>query len=778
MNRRKRTAGVGQKCGVARQAALVLRTAAGCFLGAVCSSFAFVDAAVAAPTPPIVVPGPGIVVDRCSLYSKAYQSFANGAWWNNEGAEFGMVFCTTIQFPPQPVTVTRGNWDIQIPVTYLGDHETGTLTGPTGSYPFGLTHTTVNVTATATSIGSNPIQTFQPSNASSNPNCSFSSIVATLEPGVVPVNSTGTISLYDINAPDAPVGAQATGQQDVGNGASGILHVPLALDWARSQVTFSISVTQSLPNTNAPEQPFNEVSCASAICPLNQNWSNTSDFNSVSTSNPDQTNNCLNNCACPIPQNSIVYIEPAALLQLNLLPVTIVYSPVGSKAKSSFTLDSQTGTNVQFSQSSQTVNASTADDKEALSGGLTLLGFTASGSGTWDNSVLSSQSMTSGQNVSITDAADIGYTTTNPWPSSWPPLDSVTYATQPFWNDLFLLALNPQIAAWDYPRGAIVEPLGSATLIYAYVQQLDQCGTQKNGVLTEFSSPIAGTTSSSSFGLTNSECLALLQLDPFWVADTQNAVPAPARTLLSVGNLSGGTDQVVNEKTSATLAVTQSQNSTYTSTVTASEANNFNDSFSENIAQLIGINGGLSTTTSNTNASTLTATYIAQSGSTLVNSETTSNEVFDPQNTQTVGIVFYQDAYLGAIAIQDLSMSFGRCRLYPGLCDVYTPPKPCSGVNLCGRFPIREKPILFQPILPNFDRHFSRPVQQASPIAATYKPLRDLLPVFSKIALPAGSLSKLQTVSTGVADLSKARVLTKNPPPPPQRAQPKPLSDR
>jgi hypothetical protein len=40
-------------------------------------------------------------------------------------------------------------------------------------------------------------------------------------------------------------------------------------------------VTQSLPNTNAPEQPFDEVSCAANSCPLNQNWTNTSGFNSV-----------------------------------------------------------------------------------------------------------------------------------------------------------------------------------------------------------------------------------------------------------------------------------------------------------------------------------------------------------------------------------------------------------------------------------------------------------------------------------------------------------------
>jgi hypothetical protein len=725
-----------------------------------------------APTPPMAVPGPGIVVDRCSLYSSAYEKFANGAWWNDLGAEFGMVYCTTITFPAQPVTVTRGNWDIQIPVTYLGDYETGwSLTGPTQYYPFGKTHTTVSVTATATSIGANPIQSGQPSNASPNANCSFSAIVTTLEPDPTPISSTGTIALYDVNAPDAPSGALATGQQDSGNGASGILHIPLAPDWARSQVTFSITVTQSLPNTNAPEQPGLEAApCNSEICQLTQSWSNTSDFNSVSTPNFAQVNNCTTNCACPTPENSIVYIEPAALLQLNVLPVTIVYSPVGSKAKSSFALDAQTGTNVQFSQSSQTVNATTADDKEALSGGLTIVGFSVSGSGTWDNSVLNSQSNTSAQNVSIVDTTDIGYTSTVPWPSTWPALDSVTYATQPFWNDLFLIAVNPQLAAWDYPSGAIVEPLGSAALVGAYVQQLDKCRTQKDGVLTYFSSPIAGTTTNNQIGLANSDCLALLQLDPFWVADTQNAVPPAYRTMLQAG-ISGGEDEVVNENTSATLAVTQTQTDAYTTTVTSIQTNKLDDSFSENYEQLIGVKGGLSTTTSNTNATTLTATSVTQSGATLKNSVTTSNEVSDPQNTKSFGAVFYQDAYLGGIAIQDQGMSFPHCRLNPLLCAQLQPVTLCP---VCARLPQNwQKTILYHPVVLDFNRHIARPLRHVAPMEATYKPLRDVLPLFSKSAMGANSLSTLQTVATKTADLSKARINVEHPPPPPQRTQPK-----
>lgn len=727
------------------------------------------------PTPPFVIAGPAVIVDRCSLYSKAYTQFASGAWWNDDGAEFGMVYCAAITYPSQPITVTRGNWDIQIPVTYLGDQETGTLSGPTQYYPFGQTHTTVSVVATAQSIGANPVQSWQPSNASSNQNCSFTSIIATLEPSATPTNASGSIVLYDINATDAPSGAQATGQQDSGNGASGILHVPLAVDWARSQVTFSITVTQSLPNSSSPELPGNEAApCNSEICALYESWSNTSIFNSASTPNPLQTNNCMTNCACPTPQNAIVNIVPPALLQLNLMPLTIVYSPIGSKAKSSYTLDVQTGTSVQFSQSSQTINATTADDKEALSGGLSLLGFTPSGSGSWDNSVTDSQSATNAQMVTITDAADIGYTSTVSWPSTWPALDAITYSSQPFWNDLVLVAVNPQLAVWDYPSGAIVEPLGSASLLSAYVSQLDNCANQPNGTLTNFGAPNAGSTSNNMIGLSNADCLALLQLDPYWVADTQNAVPGAYRTILPIG-IAGALDQSVTEKTSTTLAVTQTQTSAYTSEITSIETNSVNDSFSENYEGLIGINGGFGVTNTSTGKNTLTATYIAQQGSTLVNSVSTSNEVSDPQNTQNVDVVFYQDAYMGSIAVQDQGMDFPKCRLSPQLCPTVVTFKPCIFVQiLCGRQPIWQLLAPSVKPTPNFNRHIARPLRTMNVLPATYQPLKTMLPLFSKSSVSAASLQLLTNATKRSANLSKARTLITNPPPPPQRAKPTP----
>ena len=67
--------------------------------------------------------------------------------------------------------------------------------------------------------------------------------------------ATGSITLYDYLAPDAPAGAKQTGQQSASpfSGiAYGSIVVPINASWAQSILTFSINVSQGVPG-NDPE---------------------------------------------------------------------------------------------------------------------------------------------------------------------------------------------------------------------------------------------------------------------------------------------------------------------------------------------------------------------------------------------------------------------------------------------------------------------------------------------------------------------------------------------
>jgi hypothetical protein len=110
------------------------------------------------------------------------------------------------------------------------------------------------------------------------------------------------------------------------------------------------------------------------------------------------------------------------------------------------------------------------------------------------------------------------------------------------------------------------------------------------------------------------------------------------------------------------------------------------------------------------------------------------------------------DEYLGGIAIQDHAMNLPHCRMFPESCEVFKPGplEPCDfAAMLCGRPPIWLKSIVVQPVIPNFNRHFSRPLQQVAPVVATYKPLRDVLPLLSKSSSAAGSLSIFRPLPPG-----------------------------
>jgi hypothetical protein len=262
-----------------------------------------------------------------------------------------------------------------------------------------------------------------------------------------------------------------------------MLQIPVTVDWAESVVQFQINLEQEILNGPCDPKP----NCVSA---------------SGQFTGPDLSQAPLGLSFTPAPANDqfLLVATPAAAFQLPLVPTTILYSPLGNgkNASSSFTLTNITGINQQFTSSNGQTQGFVFDDKTQYQGSVTLslsagaagkavcgdkncklqVGYSASGA--WDDSTEKDNETDYGANESIVTQNQTQITHTVVPSQNRPPLDQTTWATQPFWDDVILAVTNAQYAVWDYPEGAIIQPLGSVSVAELPVRQLDHCANSPN----------------------------------------------------------------------------------------------------------------------------------------------------------------------------------------------------------------------------------------------------------------------------------------------------------
>jgi hypothetical protein len=89
-----------------------------------------------------------------------------------------------------------------------------------------------------------------------------------------------------------------------------------------------------------------------------------------------------------------------------------------------------------------------------LGSSLVKLGFNFSGY--WDNAVENDQQLSSTTSTLTTNQQSSSLGVTNYPESGEPPFKQITYATQPFWDDLILAVINPHFAVWSYPTGPLI----------------------------------------------------------------------------------------------------------------------------------------------------------------------------------------------------------------------------------------------------------------------------------------------------------------------------------
>ena len=311
-------------------------------------------------------------------------------------------------------------------------------------------------------------------------------------PVVSKIPSTAALNLQVTFAVTATASGGASGEVQINSAkavmtgpGSATLKIPVPVEWAESEVRFQItySVSGSKVICNG------KLGCK--IYPFDYSNSTTGpNLSSIALGIPAPTWLNGNQTGGSIPADAfMVLVTPQAAFQLPLQPVAIVYAPVGNAgdAKSSLTFTTISATNLQFTNSQGSTTGLSQDDKTDYQGGLTFnfsgplgsaikLGFNFSGS--WDNSVENDVQTSSTDSVLTTIQQTSGQSfQLSPAPGQ-PPLNQITYATQPFWDDLIFAVINPQFAVWSYPNGPVIQPIGNdakAGIVELPIRLLDNC---------------------------------------------------------------------------------------------------------------------------------------------------------------------------------------------------------------------------------------------------------------------------------------------------------------
>lgn len=265
-----------------------------------------------------------------------------------------------------------------------------------------------------------------------------------------------------------------------GTGSS-TLALPLNVDWNESIVTYKIFLSKA----------YQTVVCNGKLGCKIVNYDYTDN-----TTGPNLSAVPLGlNYSTPLSADAFLMVQtPAAAFQLPVVPVAILYSPLGNSPSAVSTLGFTeiSGTNQSFSTTTGQSYGYTQDDKTSYQAGVSLtfngnltglgigpdLGTLSVGyqfSNSWDNSVQTESGSQSTTATSVTYQQVKSFQPSNTPASGQPPLNGITSSTEPFWNDEILVLLNAQYAVWDYPASPILQPLGNAGAMEISIRALDSC---------------------------------------------------------------------------------------------------------------------------------------------------------------------------------------------------------------------------------------------------------------------------------------------------------------
>src|SRR5579864_3373520 len=256
-----------------------------------------------------------------------------------------------------------------------------------------------------------------------------------------------------------------------------------------------------------------------------------------------------------------VVVTPAALVELNVVPHTILYQPPGDQSTASFTANTTYGTNFSLGNSTGTSNSSSNSQKSSVKTDASLsyfFGFSLGQTQNWDTTTKESFGTTQG----TTNTGNSGMTFQGTWstqadtnllPGSGATCASPTDCSQtkqdpnirskePFWLDRFILLVHPQFAVWvlgqNQPNRYVMYGAVPVTA-NVNVIQLDACASgQKlygvnqciidysdDGLMDGGGKGLVYQGQNHSIEITAAEATNLLKLDPFYSGGQGASLP-------------------------------------------------------------------------------------------------------------------------------------------------------------------------------------------------------------------------------------------------------------
>jgi hypothetical protein len=315
---------------------------------------------------------------------------------------------------------------------------------------------------------------------------------------------------------------------------SATLQVPINVDWAESVVSFQIRLNQTYScwlegcstsggggggtggggtgggGNHHPNLTMTDVCPPGPVCIDVAGIFTGPDLSSVQKQLPLAP-------ALPLTSDGFpIYVTPAAAFQLPFLPIAIVYGPLGngSKAQSTLTLIDIASSSMQFTNTDDTTQGVTNDNKTNWQVGLSAdlsasplnnipsndgavvcpadqksknkktckldVSIGATYGQNWDTTHESDNESIYGTGTLLSESEEQDLTLTINPPNNEPSLGQVGYLNQPYWQDTFVIISDPQFAVWNYPQGAVLQPLGSNSVTEVQVSQLHGCKFSPN----------------------------------------------------------------------------------------------------------------------------------------------------------------------------------------------------------------------------------------------------------------------------------------------------------
>jgi hypothetical protein len=240
-----------------------------------------------------------------------------------------------------------------------------------------------------------------------------------------------------------------------------------------------------------------------------------------------------------------VVVLPAALIQLKVLPQSIIYLPPGNNSFASYKVSATFTTVVTAGAVNQVDNSQSNDewmeDINQTTGTATIakifnLGYSSSDDTRWDNKtvVKTGQSLEhdlQGQNSQqIIVTRQVKSTAVNV------PGAAGTIANEPFWSDQVVMLIHPQFAFWDFYGKTTLQLIAASSAgsalpddIMIPISELDACAQGQAPFQTGF--PITPASGKPDV-LTATDCKALAAIDPFYERG-QSADPGGRGTLFA-----------------------------------------------------------------------------------------------------------------------------------------------------------------------------------------------------------------------------------------------------